>query len=138
MALEQARRDKNTTYPEFLGNGRCQLVVVAMETGGRWSVEAVQFVRHLARERAKRDPLPLRRANELAYFRRWSRLLACATLRAFAASLVAEPGEWDALESPEAPAPPAADLAAELRFDPLEARGLSSLAPSAAPGGVAM
>ena len=84
------------------------------------------------------DSHPLRRAQELAYFRRWSRILACPTLRVFAVSLATEPGERDSMESPEAPPPPAADLAAELRFDPLEARGLNSSAPSAAQGVVAM
>ena len=39
--LAQARHDKETTYPELISSGRCRLVVVAIETGGRWSDEAV-------------------------------------------------------------------------------------------------
>ena len=37
LALEQARRRKETTYPELVGDeGRARLVVLAAETGGRW------------------------------------------------------------------------------------------------------
>ena len=39
--LIQARRDKETTYPELAG-GRCKLVVVGIETGGRWAEEGVE------------------------------------------------------------------------------------------------
>ena len=41
--LLEARRDKETTYPEVVASGRCWLVVVVIETGGRWSDEAVDF-----------------------------------------------------------------------------------------------
>ena len=44
----QARRDKELTYHELVECGRCLLVVVAIETGGRWSQEAVNFVDSLA------------------------------------------------------------------------------------------
>ena len=50
--LVQARIDKETTYPELVASTRCLLVVVAIETGGRWSDEAVQFVRQLAQAKA--------------------------------------------------------------------------------------
>ena len=46
--LTQARRDKEATYPELVGSNRCRLVVVALETGGRWSEEAVDVFRQLA------------------------------------------------------------------------------------------
>ena len=36
--LLQARRDKETTYPELTA-GRCKLVVLGIETGGRWAEE---------------------------------------------------------------------------------------------------
>ena len=45
---EAARRDKEDKYPEFLCSQRCALVVVAVETGGRWSQEAADFVEELA------------------------------------------------------------------------------------------
>ncbi len=140
MALAEARRKKEDTYPEFLVPGRCRLVVLALETGGRWSLDsaralarakAQQSLRTLARAKAQQSPRPLRASQELAYFRRWTRLLAVATQRSYAATLVTEPGEWDSVDLPQAPPPAPADLALEVRYDPLDARGLRSLAPTA-------
>ena len=42
-----ARRSKECKYPE-LANGRCSLVVLALEVGGRWSQEAIEFIRDLS------------------------------------------------------------------------------------------
>ena len=36
----RAREDKERKYPELLRDDRCRLVVLALETGGRWSEEA--------------------------------------------------------------------------------------------------
>ena len=41
--LLEARRDKERTYLEVVAARRWRLVVVAIETGGRWSEEAVEF-----------------------------------------------------------------------------------------------
>ena len=43
-ALARARPDKERKYAELLEGDRCHLVVVALETGGRWSAEALEFV----------------------------------------------------------------------------------------------
>ena len=44
-ALEAARRKKENTYPELVGEGgRARLVVLATEVGGRWNVETAQFL----------------------------------------------------------------------------------------------
>ena len=51
-ALQDARRNKERTYPELLQNGRCRLVVLGIEVGGRWSNEASNFIRMLANARA--------------------------------------------------------------------------------------
>ena len=51
--LLQARRDKETTYPELVTSNWCRLVVVALETGGRWSEEAADILRQLAFARAR-------------------------------------------------------------------------------------
>ena len=50
-ALAEARRGKEHTYPEFGRASRCRLVVLGIEVGGRWSAEAANFVRLLARAR---------------------------------------------------------------------------------------
>ena len=42
--LHRARRDKETKYAELVEVERCRLVVVPIETGGRWGDEAVRFI----------------------------------------------------------------------------------------------
>ena len=76
-----ARTDKEIRYPE-LTTGRCRLVVVAIETGGRWSEEAVDLLWQLSCAKARDVP------------RRWSRMLSTSCALAFAASLV-EPAQYD-------------------------------------------
>ena len=49
----RARVDKERTCSELLRGDRCRLVVVTLETGGRWSEEALQFVESLAAVRAR-------------------------------------------------------------------------------------
>ena len=51
--LLASRRDKEATSPELATSTRCMLVVVAIETGGRWSEEAVQFIWQLAQAKAQ-------------------------------------------------------------------------------------
>ena len=58
--LHRARRDKERKYHELVEGERCRLIVVALETGGRWSSEAMDFVTDLANARARTDPPPLR------------------------------------------------------------------------------
>ena len=86
-ALAEARLRKERTYPELLRSHRCRLVVLALELGGRWSPEAADFLRLLARARARSAPPRLRAAVVAASVARWSSLLACAAHGAFAESL---------------------------------------------------
>ena len=102
--LDAARLDKEDKYAELVGGRRCQLVVVAVETGGRWSDEAVAFLQALASARARAAPPYLRRATQFAWLRRWSRVLATACSVAFAASLV-EPCSDNAAAPLDGPAP---------------------------------
>ena len=91
LALRDARRAKERVYPELCGSrARTHLVVFALEVGGRWSSEAINFVRLLARARARSEPPLLRKSAEAAWQRRWTGLLAVAAQRAFAESLL----EW--------------------------------------------
>ena len=92
-AAASARQDKEAAYPELLAARRCDLVVVAIETGGRWSTEAADFVEQLAYARARDAPARLRLATALAWKRRWARLLGTACANAFANSLVALAGD---------------------------------------------
>ena len=87
-ALSQARRDKEAKYAELVASERCRLVVVALETGGRWSTEALEFVADMASSRARDAPPVLRRSAFLAWRKRWTRMLSVSCARAFATSLV--------------------------------------------------
>ena len=85
-ALRQARRAKERTYPELLRlDSRCRLVVLALEVGGRFSPETVDFVQRLARARARSVPPRVRGAVSAAFARRWSSFLAAGGLWALPA-----------------------------------------------------
>ena len=61
--LTRARADKEKKYAELLESERCRLVVVALETGERWSTEATVFMHSLAAARAHEAPRILWRAG---------------------------------------------------------------------------
>ena len=89
VALKAARRKKEATYPELLGpRRRAQLVVIAMEVGGRWSPETRSFFSQLARARARGERPLLRLRVEQAWRMRWGAMFACAAARAVASSLL--------------------------------------------------
>ena len=93
--LVKARADKERKYAELINGDRCRLVVVGVETGGRWSDEPVTLLDHLASARAREAPPILRGSAFFMWRRRWSRMLAVACGRAFAQSLVsAAEGSW--------------------------------------------
>ena len=88
MALEQARRRKEATYPELVGDdGPARLVVLAAETW-RWSDETAHFLRGLAKGKAETAPLLMQNRVKAAWLRRWSCMLACSAMRALAMSLL--------------------------------------------------
>ena len=109
-AAGAARADKEGKYPDLVGCARCDLVVFALETGGRWDEEAVSFVRDLAAARAADVPLGLRFATTLAYERRWARWLSTASAVAFIRSLTLPKAAIGG--APFAPAPSLPDLLA--------------------------
>ena len=65
--LEKARRDEEAKYAELVNGARCHLVVMAIETGGRWSNEALDFVADMASREAQPT---LQRSTFLAWRRR--------------------------------------------------------------------
>ena len=66
------RRKKGST-PSFFRVTGVVWVVVALETGGRWSPEAVEFVEQLAAARARDAPPSLQRSSFLS----WRRKVFC-------------------------------------------------------------
>ena len=83
--LLEARRDKERTYPEVVAARRCRLVVVAIETVGRWSEE---FTTQLAFAKAREVPAFMHWPAVYAWQRRWTRMLSTVCALSFAASLV--------------------------------------------------
>ena len=106
--LAAARREKAAKYWELLEGGRCHLDGVAIETGGRWSEEALGFIEMLIRARARDASPSLRRSAFLAWRRRWSRMISISCSRAFACSLISSPA--NAWEGTEGAAPDFTDL----------------------------
>ena len=87
-AVAAARRRKELTYPELTSrNGRTRLVVLACEVGGRWSEEAQDFVRSLARAKARGESPYLRVRARQAWLLRWA-----TAARAFVLSLLERRG----------------------------------------------
>ena len=103
-ALQDARRNKERTYPELLQNRRCRLVVLGIEVGGMWSNEASNFIRMLANARARSSPPSFQAATRAALVSRWSALLTHAAATSFAASLLFEDLSPLAHASPAVPA----------------------------------
>lgn len=70
-ALQRPTHWKHTerTYPEFFNTGRCRLVVLGVEIGGRFSQEAASFIRSLAHTRARSVPFFLRHITVSALVR---------------------------------------------------------------------
>ena len=102
VALERAEARKRATYPELVDSERCRLVVLACETGGRWSPVCLDLVRDLAASKARGAPETLQASLRVAWAARWWALLSVAAQEALAASLV-EPAlqlldGWDAAE----------------------------------------
>ena len=86
-SLETARARKERRYPELSGQfGRSRLVVLACEVGGRWSEETWDFLRHLAKARARGEPFPLQRRAEAAWLMRWRVIMACSAAKSFTLS----------------------------------------------------
>ena len=103
--LLEARRDKETTYPEVVASGRCRFVVLAIETGGRWSDEAVDFTTQLAFAKAREVLTCMNWPAVFAWQRRWTRMHSTVCALSFAAYLVEPPAQceswcWTWCEAP--------------------------------------
>ena len=106
--VARARPDKERKSAQLLQGDRCHWVVVAIETGGRWSTESLDLVRTLASARARDAPPILRRLAYLAWIQRWSRMLVVSCGRAFALSMVSPPAFE--LQGTDGPPPDLVDL----------------------------
>jgi hypothetical protein len=87
VAIARAEEAKRDTYPELVASSRCRLVVLACETGGRWSDTCSALLRALAAKKAEDAPPLLRGAARQAWVARWYALLSVAQQTALAATL---------------------------------------------------
>ena len=75
------RRRQERTYPELTGGrSRARLVVIAAETGGRFSEETQTLLRLLAGAKTRSTPKPLRIRARQSWLHRWGSLLSCVLL----------------------------------------------------------
>ena len=84
----RAREDKERKYSELQRADRCRLVVVALETGGRWSEESPVRGKFGGGEspRCSTRSVPL---SCIGMEHRWARMIEVSCGRSFASSLVA-------------------------------------------------
>ena len=95
IALREARRHKERSYPELQGrNGRVRMVVIAGEVGGRWSEETKAFLWSLACEKSRSEARVLRGSVRAAWYRR------CRAAKAVALSLLERRGVPGAGDDP--------------------------------------
>ena len=83
IVANSARADKVAKYPELVASRRCELIVLAIETSGRFSDETYAFLEELAYAKAREAAPVMRKSARLAWQRRWMRLLACTAARAW-------------------------------------------------------
>ena len=110
IVCNTARAEKERTHRELIAGNRYRLVVVALETGGRWSTEALEFVECLAHARARETPATLAQSAFLAWRKPWSRMVSISCARAFATLLLAGPRDLHAVAGADGGSPDAADL----------------------------
>ena len=107
-------RKRRSIYPELLQARRSRLLVLGFEVGGRWSGAALDFLRRLARTRARGVPSVLQASARQAFAYRWSGLLSVAAQNAFAASLLEVP--LQSVFGVDGPVPDLGDTLADARW----------------------
>ena len=126
---EAARADKEDSYPELLRGSRCRLVVVALETGGRFSKETVEFLRQLSEAKAQSVPWFLQHSSRAAFERRWGTMLAVSAAASFIGSLLRSKDSVANSAAQVGHGPCLQDLLTESRFDTVDAVGAELVGP---------
>ena len=109
VAIARAKATKRETYPELANSDVATLLVLACETGGRWSTTCAETLAQLADARVRARPSFLRASARAGFVARWWALLSCAQQDSLSASLVDD--EVLLLDGTDAPLPFAADVA---------------------------
>ena len=88
VAMRNAERAKQRTYPELSSSSRLALVTAAMEVGGRLNRAALELVELAATARARSEPAALRAEASRRWRDRWVVLLGVTAQKALARTLV--------------------------------------------------
>jgi len=88
VAICGAEERKRRRYPELLSSSDARLVVLACETGGRWSEESASTIQQLATAKARMAPEALKASAAFGWHRRWSAMLAVAAQVSLASTLL--------------------------------------------------
>ena len=115
MVLEAARRRKERRYQLVGPRSRARLVVLAVEVGGRWSAETSSFLAQFAKAKSRQETPLLQKRAEQAWRVRWASILACATAKAVATSLL----ELKAAHGSDGDIPSCSEVVGDHRYDGL-------------------
>ena len=91
-ALRAAILKKHRTYSDVSSSGVACLLVLGCEVYGRWSEDAIDLVRQIARSKAREAPPALRKAASLAWTKRWWGIIGVGVQRAIGEALLLEAG----------------------------------------------
>ena len=100
--------------------GRCRLVVLPIETGGRFGQELRDFLQQLAAARALTGPWYLLATTAAALERRWARMLACCAATCHVRSITLSKPELLQLSLPVGRVPWLQDFFVAVRHEPSE------------------
>ena len=91
-ALSAAIAKKRNTYSDVTSSGVACLLVLGCEVYGRWSEDAIDLVRQIARSKSRGAPPALRRAALQAWTNRWWGIIGVGVQRAIGEALLLEGG----------------------------------------------
>ena len=91
-ALNAAIAKKRNTYSDVTSSGVARLLVLGCEVYGRWSDDARDLIRQLARSKSREAPPALRRAALQAWTKRWWGIVGVGVQRAIGEALLLEGG----------------------------------------------
>ena len=91
-ALRAAIAKKRNTYSDVSSSGVACLLVLGCEVYGRWSDDAIDLIRQLARSKSREAPPALRRDAAQAWTNRWWGIIGVGVQRAIGEALLLESG----------------------------------------------
>ena len=110
FVLHRALVDKLSAYGDVAGCQSAELLVLAVEVGGRWNDTAITLVDVLAWAKVSDSPPLLRRSAHAAWAARWWSMLGVSVQSALAASILAPVAGTLCFDEQAVELPPSDDL----------------------------